>query len=98
MVTGHPVGAESRSITMSEGTVPPGWINGQLFIENQIRFPREEYLKHAGEYVAWSLDGSRMLASAKTNDELEEKVRAMGLKMGEWVGDYIDPPEITGWL
>jgi hypothetical protein len=83
---------------MSEGDVPPGWINGQKFIENVNRFPAEEYLKYAGQFIAWSTDGTRILASGRTDDELEDNLRVMGLKPGEYVGEYVDPPEITGHL
>jgi hypothetical protein len=83
---------------MSESTVPPGWINAKLFNENYARFPSEEIFKYAGQYVAWNLDATRILASGKTEKELEEKVRALGLRMDEWVGEYLDPPEITGRL
>jgi hypothetical protein len=31
--------------------------------ENQRRFPQEELNKYAGQYVAFSLDGARILAS-----------------------------------
>jgi hypothetical protein len=83
---------------MSENKLPPGWVNAQLFNENFARFPAEEYLKHSGQYIAWNLDATRILASGATVDELEEKLRAMGIKLEEWVTDYVDPPGITGWL
>jgi hypothetical protein len=83
---------------MSESTVPPGWINAKLFNENYARFPSEEILRHAGEYIAWNKDATRILASAKTMDELEAKIEVIGINWGETVAEFIDPPEITGRL
>lgn len=83
---------------MSESTVPPGWVNAKLFNENFRRFPGEEYLKYAGQYIAWNLEGTRILASGKTADELDDNLRALGINPSETVGDYVDPPEITGRL
>ena len=80
---------------MSESTVPPGWINAKLFIENRNRFPGEEYLKYAGQYIAWSLDGTRILASGKTAEELDDNLRALGISPSDTLDEYVDPPEIT---
>ena len=33
------------------------------FRRNQSQFPREELQKHNGQYVAWSDDGTRILAA-----------------------------------
>ena len=80
---------------MSEKPLPPGWIDGQKFIENRNRFPGEEYLKYGGQYIAWSLDGTRILASGKTAEELDENLRALGISPSDTLDEYVDPPEIT---
>lgn len=83
---------------MREGDVPPGWVNAKRFNENYARFPYEEWAKYRGQYIAWNLDATRILASGQTVDELDAKLRALGIEPDEWVTEYIDPPEITGWL
>lgn len=49
------------------------------FNENIHKFPPEELLKYRGQHVAWSLDGTRILASAGTEEELEQRLRAAGI-------------------
>jgi hypothetical protein len=83
---------------MSENKVPPGWVDARQFIENRNRFSHEELALYAGQCVAWSLDGTRILASGKTPDEVDARLRALGIPPNEAVPGYVDPPEITGWL
>ena len=54
------------------------WLDAQHF-ENRRNFPPEELDKYTGQYVAWSWDGSRILASAEDRDPLWEKLVAMGV-------------------
>ena len=61
--------------------------------ENQRNFPREEELKHAGKYVAFSPDGTRILASGDSTDEVVEKLAAAGIHFSQVVHAYIDPPD-----
>lgn len=42
------------------------------FYENQQRIPKELLFAHAGQHVAWSPDGTRILASGKTEEEVYE--------------------------
>ena len=46
---------------------------------NRAKFPLAELQKLAGQWVAFSLDGSRVLASADTIVALEERLAAAGL-------------------
>jgi hypothetical protein len=59
--------------------------------ENRRNSPARELTKYAGFHVAFSLDGSRILASGRTIDELEENVAAAGLDPTRVVHSYIDP-------
>ena len=93
-----PAGADSRTFVLSESTVPPGWIDAKKFNENQNRIPHEGLAKYAGQCIAWKLDGTRILASGNTTDEVDARLLAMGIKLSETVPDYVDPPEITGWI
>ena len=45
------------------------WFDARLFQDNQRKFPPDELLKYRGLVIAWSLDGTQILASG--NDELD---------------------------
>jgi hypothetical protein len=60
---------------------------------NRCNFPPEKLAPYHGQYVAWSPDGSRILASADTMEAVEEKLIAAGIDPSQVVGDYIDPPD-----
>jgi hypothetical protein len=67
--------------------------DGALFNENVSKFPASELLKYAGRYVAWSLDGTRILASGTDPDELDRNLAAAGLQQGGFVEDYVPGPD-----
>lgn len=53
-------------------------MNMQDYLKNRAAFPLEELAKHRGEWVAWSPDGRRMVATSRDPDALDELVRAAG--------------------
>ncbi len=66
----------------------------RFFYENQRKFPREQLFAHAGQYVAWSPDGTRILAFGNTEKEVYEKLEAAGVHFSQGVHGYIDDPEL----
>jgi hypothetical protein len=48
------------------------------FLKNQLAFPPEELVKYDSQYVAWSPDGSRIIAHDKNPLKLDETVKALG--------------------
>ena len=50
----------------------------QKFLEQRQQFPLDELARHRGEYVAWSPDGTRIVASSPDLDTLEQLVCAAG--------------------
>jgi hypothetical protein len=48
------------------------------FLANRAAFPIEELAKYAGQWVAWSPDGTRVAASAAQPDLLDCLLRAGG--------------------
>jgi hypothetical protein len=48
------------------------------FNKNRAAFPPEELQKYRGQYIAWSPDGSRILANDQDGRKLDETVRALG--------------------
>jgi hypothetical protein len=63
-----------------------------LYIANRSKMPREEWLKYADEEVAFSLDGTRILAHGKTFEEVLAAMKAAGLDPERAVYDHL-PPE-----
>ncbi len=53
-------------------------MNTQTFRGNRARFSIEELLQYDGKWVAFSADGSRIVASAETLTELDERIVAAG--------------------
>ncbi len=52
--------------------------NRRTFLANRAAFPPEELVRFAGQWVAWSPDGTRVVASADAPAALEDLVRAAG--------------------
>jgi hypothetical protein len=76
---------------------PRPWPDLSQFQKNRATVPLEVQLPYVNQYVAWSLDGTRILAGAATRDELHEKLRAAGIDTGQVVFDYISDPNLS-WL
>ncbi len=53
-------------------------MNMQVYLKNRLAFPHEELAKHRGEWVAWSPDGTRMVATTRDPKALDDLVRAAG--------------------
>jgi hypothetical protein len=51
----------------------------QAFRNNRAQFPRAELAAHKGEWVAFSTDGTHIVASAATLECLEAQLEAMGV-------------------
>ena len=79
---------------MAKHYVPEGWWDYLTFEENRKKFPEEELLKYTGQNIAWSVDGTRILASGKDLNEVADKLIAMGVGSNEAVLDWIPDPEI----
>jgi hypothetical protein len=54
------------------------WMNMQAYLKNRVAFSLEELAKHRGEWVAWSPDGTRLVATSRNPDDLDDLVRAAG--------------------
>ncbi|HTU17386.1 MAG TPA: DUF5678 domain-containing protein [Gemmataceae bacterium] len=63
--------------------------------ENRSKFPLDELAKYAGKFVAFSPDGTRIVASGDTEEEMETNVFAVGIHPSQVVGAYIDSPDVT---
>ncbi len=48
------------------------------FLERRAALPAEELARHAGRWIAWSPDGSRVVAETDAPEDLDDRVRAAG--------------------
>lgn len=65
------------------------------FHENWHKFPQEELAKYWGKQVAVSPDGTRILASGDSIDEVDDKLAAAGIHFSQVVHAYIDLPDAS---
>lgn len=63
------------------------------FHENWLKFPPEEELKYAGKFVAISPDGTRIVASGDSWEELDAALEVAGIHFSQVVHWYVDPPD-----
>lgn len=61
--------------------------------QNRAQYPPAELAKHYGKEVAWSLDGSRIVASGDDPMEVCAAVQQAGLKSDEVVLAYVPYPD-----
>lgn len=61
--------------------------------DNRSRFPRAELLQYQGQWVAFSADGGRVVASGATITLLEEQLAARGESAPPVVLEWIAAPE-----
>ncbi len=65
------------------------------FNRNAVFHTWEELAPYIDHYVAWSLDGKKILAAAKDRETLWRETERLGLKPGDFVGDYVPDPDIS---
>ena len=70
------------------------WLGPEYF-ENRHKFPIDELAKYEDQHIAWSWDGSRILASASTEEELDGKLKAAGIDLSRVVYDYVPPGDVS---
>jgi hypothetical protein len=58
--------------------------------ENMRRFPAEERLRYAGQYIVFSWDGTQILASGETRAALRQRVAEAGLDPSRLIWTYVD--------
>ena len=78
----------------SNGQVPEA-PHSDVFNENQRKVPAAHWLPFAGQHVAWSLDGTRILAGGKDLFTVEKNLAAAGIDPRQVVFGYIDPPDVA---
>ena len=67
------------------------------FRRNQSNFPREELAKYNGQFVAWSDDGTHILAAHTDMAQVEATLVAAGLYPGDFLISRVAVPEEICW-
>ena len=62
----------------------------RLFIKNRQEFPLDELSKYAGKWIAWSPDGTAIVASTDDPDVLDALVGAAGHDPSRCVQSYVE--------
>ena len=70
------------------------WLDAQHF-ENRRNFPVPELMKYEGRHIAWSWDGAQILASGKSQEAVEEELKARGVDPSRVVFDYVFPGDVS---
>jgi hypothetical protein len=65
------------------------------FHENRCSFPPEQLASYYGKFVAWSPDGTRILATGDSDEEVDQKLEEMGIHFSQVVHGYVDPPDLV---
>jgi hypothetical protein len=65
------------------------WLDPE-HLANREKVPSEEVFQYVGQYVAWSWDGTRILAAAADRDQLWDRLLALGHDPHRVVFEYID--------
>jgi hypothetical protein len=65
------------------------WIDGNLFIINRNKFTYEQLAPYAGNHIAWSTDGTRIIAHHADFEELFAAVLRSGLSSEDVVFSYL---------
>lgn len=66
--------------------------------ENRSKFPLDELAKYSGKHIAFSPDGTRIVASGDSFDEVVEKLQAAGIHLSQVVHSDIDGPDVDGCI
>jgi hypothetical protein len=70
-------------------------VDMQEYLRNRLRFPLDELAKYAGMYVAWSPDGTKIIASDKDERKLDAAIRAAGYNPAEIVVSPIPAEDVV---
>jgi hypothetical protein len=66
-----------------------------VFEANRSKFPPEQLLQYGGKHIAWNGDGTRILTSGDSLEEVDQNLEAMGIHWSQVVHSYIDPPDVS---
>jgi hypothetical protein len=65
----------------------------QEFLRNREQFPLEELARYGGKYVAWSPDGTKIIASDDDQIRLDGTIRELGYDPAEILVSSVPYPD-----
>jgi hypothetical protein len=80
---------------MNPNGPPKQAIDLVLFERNRRQIPPEYLVPYWGKQVAWSADGTRIVASAETDEEVYAQLATQGVHFSEVVFGYVDDPNVS---
>lgn len=66
-----------------------------IFQRNRQQFPLEKLQKYWGRHVAWSFDGTTILADGATGEEVDERLKELGIDPCSTVDGFIPDPDTS---
>jgi hypothetical protein len=72
-------------------------MNLEQFVKNRNAFPADELDRYAGQHVAWSPDGTRIIAADEDPLKVFAAVKAAGYDTGETLIEAVPSPDETFW-
>lgn len=75
--------------------VPNEPIDVLRFRRQRDQFPDEQLEPYWGKQVAWSADGTQILASGEDHEDLDRRLRALGIHPAKVVLEFIHHPDIS---
>ena len=75
---------------MSDNNSQWPWLDLGTYQNNRCAIPPEQLLPYAGRHAAWNLEGTRILASGDTIEEVADQLEAAGIDAGQVVFSYVD--------
>jgi hypothetical protein len=79
---------------MSANGKPKSPIDLAVFERNLRQFTAEQFAPYHGKQVAYSADGTRIVAAADTDEELDAILARLGIGTDEVVFGYVDDPNV----
>jgi hypothetical protein len=79
---------------MNSETSRDPWTHSD-FQQNQRNFPAEKMLQFKGQHIAWSWDGSQIVAAASDRAALDHKLCKAGIDPLKVVYDFVEDSDLS---
>ena len=69
------------------------WMDLGTYTKNRRNFPLDQLIPYEGKQVAFNVEGTRVLASGDTLEEVFDQLAAAGIDSDQVVFSFIEPPD-----
>jgi hypothetical protein len=76
---------------MNEKPTGKVWLERDTYVTNRSRFTPDELAPYGNQWVAWSADGSKIVAHHEDLLQVTEQVKAAGYDSEDVLREYIPP-------